>query len=107
MARCPVRRRRPAPSWPSSTTSPIHPDGATLTEIAAAVGADRSAFVHVLAALTTSGVLYREPDDRRYHLGPALVRPGRVAGARYGELADRASTWTGWRTSCSCTACRS
>ena len=65
-----------------------HPGGATLTEIATAVGADRSAFVHVLAALTTSGVLYREPDDRRYHLGPALVRPGRVAGARYGELAD-------------------
>jgi DNA-binding IclR family transcriptional regulator len=64
-----------------------HPEGATLTELAGAVGADRSAFVHVLAALTTSGVLYREPGDRRYHLGPALVRPGLVAADRYGELA--------------------
>ena len=62
-------------------------DGATLTELAHAVGADRSALVHVLAALATAGVLYREPVDQRYHLGPALVRPGQVAGARYGDLA--------------------
>jgi DNA-binding IclR family transcriptional regulator len=64
-----------------------HPDGATLTELAQAVGADRSAFVHVLAALTTSGVLLRDPVDRRYRLGPALVRTGEVAAARYGDLA--------------------
>lgn len=63
------------------------PDGATLTELASALGADRSALVHVLAALTTSGMLFREPDDRRYHLGPALVRPGQVAATRYGDLA--------------------
>lgn len=63
------------------------PEGATLTELAAAVDADRSALVHVLAALTTAGVLFREPDDRRYHLGPALVLPGQVAAARYGDLA--------------------
>lgn len=64
-----------------------HDDGATLTELARAVGADRSAFVHVLAALTTGGVLLRDPHDRRYRLGPALVRPGEVAAARYGDLA--------------------
>lgn len=62
-------------------------DGATLTELAAAVGADRSALVHVLAALTTAGMLFRESEDRRYHLGPALVRPGEVAASRYGDLA--------------------
>ena len=64
-----------------------HEEGATLTELATAVGADRSALVHVLAALTTAGVLFREPDDLRYHLGPALVRPGVVAAQRYGDLA--------------------
>jgi DNA-binding IclR family transcriptional regulator len=62
-----------------------HEEGATLTELATAVGADRSALVHVLAALTTAGVLFREPGDLRYHLGPALVRPGRVAARRYGD----------------------
>jgi DNA-binding IclR family transcriptional regulator len=64
-----------------------HEEGATLTELARAVHADRSAFVHVLAALTTAGVLVRDPVDRRYRLGPALVRPGEVAAARYGDLA--------------------
>ena len=64
-----------------------HPEGVTLTELATAIGADRSALVHVLATLTTSGILVREPGDRRYHLGPALVRPGAVARDRYGDLA--------------------
>ncbi len=61
--------------------------GATLTEIARHVGMDRSTCVHMLAALTTSGFLVREPTDRRYHLGPALVAPGRVAADRYPHLA--------------------
>lgn len=63
------------------------PDGASLTEIAAEVGATPSTMVHVLAALTSAGYLFREPADRRYHLGPALVEPGRVAAARYPALA--------------------
>jgi DNA-binding IclR family transcriptional regulator len=60
--------------------------GATLTEIARALGLGRPSCVHLLAALTTSGFLVRE-DDRRYHLGPALVHPGRVAHGRYPVLA--------------------
>src|SRR4051812_29754163 len=43
--------------------------------------------VHVLAALTSAGYLVREQSDRRYHLGPALVEPGRVAADRYPGLA--------------------
>jgi DNA-binding IclR family transcriptional regulator len=63
------------------------PTGATLTEIAGSLGLSRPSCVHLLAALTASGFLVREPDDRRYHLGPALVHPGRVAQARYPLLA--------------------
>ena len=62
-------------------------EGATLTEIAQHLGMDRSTCVHMLAALTTTGFLVREPTDRRYHLGPALVAPGRVAADRYPHLA--------------------
>lgn len=63
------------------------PDGATLTEIARAVGQEPSTCQHMLAALTRSGFLVREPADRRYHLGPALVAPGQAALARYPVLA--------------------
>lgn len=56
-------------------------DGATMTEIATALPLDQATCVHVLAALTTSGFLVREPDTRRYRVGPALVRPGQVAAA--------------------------
>jgi len=63
------------------------PQGATLTEIARAVGQEPSTCQHMLAALTASGFLVREPADRRYHLGPALVAPGQVAQARYPVLA--------------------
>ena len=63
------------------------PEGATLTEIAQHLAMDRSTCVHMLAALTRSGFLVREAADRRYHLGPALVAPGRVAAQRYPHLA--------------------
>jgi len=59
------------------------PDGASSTQIAQDTGINASTCVHVLATLTSAGFLYREPSDRRYHLGPALVRPGRVAAERY------------------------
>jgi DNA-binding IclR family transcriptional regulator len=62
------------------------PDGASMTEIARALGVSQASCVHVLAALTTAGFLVREPTDRRYHLGPALVRPGALAAARYPVL---------------------
>lgn len=61
--------------------------GATLTQIAQAVGQDPSTCQHMLAALTASGFLVREPSDRRYHLGPALVAAGQVALRRYPLLA--------------------
>ncbi len=61
--------------------------GATLTELADELGESSSTMVHVLAALTSAGYLVREPSDRRYHLGPALVEPGRVAADRYPSLA--------------------
>ena len=60
--------------------------GATMTEIARALEVNQASCVHMLAALTTAGVVVREP-DRRYHLGPALVRPGQLAADRYPELA--------------------
>jgi len=61
--------------------------GATMTEIARHLDINQASCVHMLAALTSAGFLFREPSDRRYHLGPALVLPGRVAARRYPELA--------------------
>lgn len=61
--------------------------GVTLTEAADELGESSSTMVHVLAALTSAGYLVREQSDRRYHLGPALVEPGRVAADRYPGLA--------------------
>jgi len=66
--------------------------GATLSEIADAIGQTPGTLVHVLAALTSGGFLIRRPDDRRYHLGPALVAPGIVAATRFPPLdASRAA----------------
>ncbi len=62
-------------------------NGATMTEIARSLDLNQATCVHLLAALTTAGFLVREPADRRYHLGPALVQPGRVAAERYPVLA--------------------
>ncbi|CAN5549433.1 hypothetical protein BH10ACT1_BH10ACT1_12740 [soil metagenome] len=62
-------------------------EGASMTEIAGALAVNQATCVHLLAALTTAGFLVREPSDRRYHLGPALVRPGRRAAERYPALA--------------------
>ena len=55
--------------------------GATMTEIAGALAINPATAVHLLAALATAGFVVRDPADRRYHLGPALVRPGRLAEA--------------------------
>ena len=63
------------------------PGGLTLTELAGDLGESSSTMVHVLAALTSAGYRVREQSDRRYHLGPALVEPGRVAADRYPGLA--------------------
>jgi len=60
--------------------------GATMTEIATALAVNQASCVHMLAALTAAGFLLREP-DRRYHLGPALARPGQLAAERYPVLA--------------------
>lgn len=54
-------------------------EGATMTEIATALPVNQATCVHLLAALTMAGFVVRDPADRRYHLGPALVRPGRLA----------------------------
>jgi DNA-binding IclR family transcriptional regulator len=61
-------------------------DGASLTEIARALGARPTTLQHVLAALTSAGYLVREPSDRRYRLGPGLVQPGRIAATQYPAL---------------------
>ncbi len=61
--------------------------GATMTEIARALDINQASCVHMLAALAASGFVVREP-DRRYHVGPALVHPGRVAEQRYSLLAE-------------------
>ena len=57
--------------------------GATLSEIAAAIGQAPTTVVHVLGSLTAGGFVVRRPSDRRYHLGPALIEPGRVASGRF------------------------
>ncbi|MEI2652590.1 MAG: helix-turn-helix domain-containing protein [Microthrixaceae bacterium] len=57
-------------------------EGATMTEIARHLSINPATCVHVMAALTSAGVVVREP-DRRYHLGPALALPGRLAERRY------------------------
>lgn len=49
--------------------------GATLSEVAAAIGQAPTTLVHVLGSLTAGGFLVRRPSDRRYHLGPALIEP--------------------------------
>jgi DNA-binding IclR family transcriptional regulator len=71
------------------------PGGATMTEIARALRINQATCVHLLAALTAAGFVVREPADRRYHLGPALVRPGRLAAARYPLLAAARDEMTG------------
>ncbi len=57
--------------------------GSTLTEIARRIGANRASCVHLLAALEGAGYLVRDPADRRYHLGPALITLGSTASRRY------------------------
>lgn len=57
-------------------------EGATMTEIARHLSINPATCVHVMAALTSAGIVVREP-DRRYHLGPALALPGRLAERRY------------------------
>jgi DNA-binding IclR family transcriptional regulator len=61
--------------------------GCSMTEIARRIDASPSSCVHMLAALTAAGFVVRDPHDRRYHLGPALVAPGRVAARRHPSLA--------------------
>lgn len=61
--------------------------GLTLSEIGRALSVHVSSCVHLLAALTAAGYVVRDPDDRRYHLGPALVRPGAVAQRLHPDLA--------------------
>ncbi len=63
-------------------------DGATLSEIADALGQSRATFVHVLAAMAAGGFVVRRPVDRRYHLGPALIAPGQVAAGRFPALGE-------------------
>jgi DNA-binding IclR family transcriptional regulator len=40
----------------------------------------------MLAALTRAGYLVRDPRDRRYRLGPALIRPGEIAARQFPGL---------------------
>ncbi len=58
-------------------------DGLTLTEIARELPANVSSCVHLLAALTAAGWVVRQPDTKRYRVGPALVVPGRLAAQRH------------------------
>ena len=60
--------------------------GATISELAAGLGQTPGTLVPVLASMTDGGFVVRHPSDRRYHLGPALIEPGRVAGERFPGL---------------------
>ncbi len=62
--------------------------GATLSELSVALGQTPGTLVHVLAALAAGGFVVRQPNDRRYHLGPALIAPGQVAAGRFPALGE-------------------
>jgi DNA-binding IclR family transcriptional regulator len=60
--------------------------GATVSEIGAALGQTPGTLVPVLASLAAGGFVVRQPSDRRYRLGPALIAPGQVAAGRFPAL---------------------
>ena len=60
--------------------------GATMSELAGSLGQTPATLVPVLASMTTGGFVVRHPSDRRYHLGPALIEPGRAAAERFPDL---------------------
>lgn len=60
--------------------------GATLSEISRALGQTPGTLVHVLSSLAAGGFVVRRPEDRRYHVGPALIAPGAVAAGRFPAL---------------------
>ncbi|MCF8602118.1 helix-turn-helix domain-containing protein [Gordonia sp. HY442] len=62
------------------------PARATLTDVASALGVDKSTLHPMLAELTARGWVVRDPRTKAYRLGPALVRIGRVAQRRSPEF---------------------
>lgn len=64
-------------------------DGATLAEIARALGLSKATIHPMIVTLTRRGWLLRHPERHTYRLGPALVAAGRVA-ARGHPVVDAA-----------------
>ena len=68
-----------------------HPgQGFGLSELARALGMSKATAHGVCTSLTDAGWLLRNPVDKTYTLGPALIAAGHAAGARQLDLVDHA-----------------
>jgi IclR family acetate operon transcriptional repressor len=61
--------------------------GATLSEVARAIGRSKSTVFNLLGTLEDEGLVYRDADTRRYHLGARLVPLGAAAAREARPLA--------------------
>jgi len=61
-----------------------------LSELARALGMSKATAHGLCTALTDAGWLLRNPVDKTYTLGPALIAAGHAAGARQLDLVDHA-----------------
>lgn len=60
--------------------------GMTLAEVSRSLSVHKASCHSMLSELLRTGWLLRDPNRKTYHLGPALVRLGREAAARYPAL---------------------
>lgn len=60
--------------------------GMTLAEVSRSLSVHKASCHSMLSELLRAGWLLRDPNRKTYHLGPALVRLGREAAARYPAL---------------------
>lgn len=61
--------------------------GASLSEVARAIGRSKSTVFNLLATLDDEGLVFRDPATRRYHLGARLIPLGAAAAREARPLA--------------------
>jgi DNA-binding IclR family transcriptional regulator len=62
------------------------PEALTLAEITRRLGVNKSTCYSMLSALTTAGWLLRDPYQKTYRLGPALIAVGRASASGFPAL---------------------
>jgi DNA-binding IclR family transcriptional regulator len=62
------------------------PEALTLAEITRRLGINKSTCYSMLSALTTAGWLLRDPYQKTYRLGPALIAVGRASASGFPAL---------------------